>query len=66
MILIVNYGEVTADQKRDFIRANPAFADIPAVRNDRFVTLDYVEATPGPRNIAAVGKLAAAFAAARE
>ncbi len=61
VIVIVNYGDVTAAQKRDFLRSNPAFADIDAVRNDRFVVLDYVEATPGPRNIGAVKKLAAAF-----
>ena len=63
VIVIVNYGEVTAEQKRDFMRANPAFADIDAVKNDRFVVLEYVEATPGPRNIAAVKTLAAAFRA---
>lgn len=63
VIVIVNYGEVTADQKREFIRSNPAFADIGAVRNDRFVVLEYIEATPGPRNIKAVKTLAAAFRA---
>lgn len=62
-ILIVNYGEVTAEQKRDFMMSNPAFTDIDAVRNDRFVVLEYVEATPGPRNIEAVKTLAAAFRA---
>ncbi|WP_341235845.1 ABC transporter substrate-binding protein [uncultured Sulfitobacter sp.] len=62
-IVIVNYGEVTADQKREFMMSNPAFADIDAVRNDRFVVLEYVEATPGPRNIEAVKTLAAAFRA---
>lgn len=64
VIVIVNYGEVTAEQKREFMMSNPAFADIPAVANDNFVTLEYVEATPGPRNIGAIGKLAGAFAAA--
>jgi iron complex transport system substrate-binding protein len=63
IIVIVNYGEVTADQKREFMMSNPAFADIDAVRNDRFVVLEYVEATPGPRNIEAVKTLAAAFRA---
>lgn len=63
VIVIVNYGEVTADQKRAFMMSNPAFADIDAVRNDRFVVLEYVEATPGPRNIQAVKTLAAAFRA---
>jgi iron complex transport system substrate-binding protein len=61
VIVIVDYGDVTADQKREFIMSNPAFSDIDAVRNDRFVVLDYVEATPGPRNIQAVKTLAAAF-----
>lgn len=61
VIVIINYGEVTADQKRAFMMSNPAFADIDAVRNDRFVVLEYVEATPGPRNINAVKTLAAAF-----
>ncbi len=61
VIVIVDYGSVTARQKMDFMRANPAFAEIDAVRNNRFVVLEYVEATPGPRNIAAVGKLAEGF-----
>lgn len=61
VIVIVNYGDVTAAQKIDFMTSNPAFAAIPAVANDRFVVLDYVEATPGPRNIEAVKRLAAAF-----
>lgn len=61
VIIIVDYGEVTAAQKRAFMMSNPAFAGIDAVKNDRFVVLDYVEATPGPRNIAAVKTLAAAF-----
>ncbi|WP_417250635.1 ABC transporter substrate-binding protein [Celeribacter sp.] len=61
VIVIVNYGEVTAEQKRNFMMTNPAFAGIDAVRNDRFVVLEYVEATPGPRNIRAVKTLATAF-----
>jgi len=61
VIVIVNYGDVTADQKIAFMRANPAFANIDAVVNNRFVVLEYVEATPGPRNIAAIRSLAAAF-----
>ncbi len=61
VIVIVNYGSVTAEQKIDFMKSNPAFKDIPAVVNDRFVTLEYVEATPGPRNIEAIKRLAAAL-----
>ena len=61
VIVIVNYGSVTAEQKRAFMMSNPAFATIDAVKNDRFVTLEYVEATPGPRNIKAIKTLAKSF-----
>lgn len=61
MIVIVNYGKVTAEEKRAYMMNNPAFANLDAVKNDRFVVLDYVEATPGPRNIKAIKKLAKAF-----
>lgn len=63
VIMIVNYGDVTAEQKIAFLKGNPAFANIPAVQNDRFVVLEYVEATPGPRNIGAVRKVAEALRA---
>ncbi len=61
VVVIVNYGNVTAEEKRAFMMNNPAFADMDAVKNDRFVTLEYVEATPGPRNIQAIKNLASAF-----
>ncbi|PWQ97507.1 ABC transporter substrate-binding protein [Leucothrix arctica] len=61
IIVIVNYGKVTAEQKRKYMMSNPAFAELDAVKNDRFVTLEYVEATPGPRNIQAIKTLAKAF-----
>ena len=61
IIIIVNYGQVSAEQKRQFMLTHPAFQDIDAIRNDRFVVLEYNEATPGPRNIEALKKLAAAF-----
>lgn len=61
VIAIVDYGNVTAEQKAAFMRANPAFKDIAAVKNNRFVVLPYVEATPGPRNIEAIKTLASAF-----
>lgn len=61
MVVIVNYGDVTAEQKRAFMMSNPAFAGMDAVKYGRFVTLEYVEATPGPRNIQAIKTLASAF-----
>ena len=61
LVVIVDYGEITAEQKMEFMRNNSAFKDVPAVKNNRFVVLEYAEATPGPRNIEAAKRLAAAF-----
>ncbi|MGE6785654.1 ABC transporter substrate-binding protein [Ensifer adhaerens] len=61
VVVIVNYGEVKAEDKIAFMKDNPAFKNVDAVRNDRFVVLDYVEATPGPRNIDAIARLAKSF-----
>lgn len=61
VVVIVNYGEVTAEQKIAFMKTNPAFKNLDAVKNDRFVVLEYVEATPGPRNVEAISRLADAF-----
>jgi iron complex transport system substrate-binding protein len=61
VIVIVNYGDVTAEQKIAFMKETPAFKNLDAVKQDRFVVLDYVEATPGPRNVQAIDRLADAF-----
>jgi len=61
VVVIVNYGNVTAEEKRAYMMSNPAFAGLDAVTNDRFIVLDYVEATPGPRNIKAIKQLATGF-----
>jgi iron complex transport system substrate-binding protein len=61
IVVIINYGELTAEDRMNIMRDNPALANIQAVQNDNFVVLEYVEATPGPRNIAAIRRLAEAF-----
>lgn len=61
VIVIVDYGDITAEQKIAFMKENPAFKNLDAVKADRFVVLAYVEATPGPRNVAAIERLADAF-----
>ena len=61
VIVIINYGDVTAEQKIEFLRSKQALKDIPAIKHNRFVVLEYVEATPGPRNINAIQQLAKAF-----
>ncbi len=61
VIVIVNYGDVTAEQKIAFMKETPAFKNLDAVKQDRFVVLEYVEATPGPRNVQAIDRLADTF-----
>lgn len=61
VVVIVNYGDVTAEQKIAFMKENPAFKNLDAVKQDRFVVLEYVEATPGPRNVQAIERLANTF-----
>ncbi|THV17529.1 ABC transporter substrate-binding protein [Rhizobium rhizophilum] len=61
VIVIVNYGDVTAEQKIAFMKETAAFKNLDAVKQDRFVVLEYIEATPGPRNVLAIDRLADAF-----
>ena len=61
VVVIVNYGDVTAEQKIAFMKENPAFKNLDAVKQDRFVVLEYVEATPGPRTVQAIERLANTF-----
>ncbi|MGI6856307.1 ABC transporter substrate-binding protein [Mesorhizobium sp. 1B3] len=57
-IVVVDYGNVTAEQKIAFLKSNPAFAAVEAIRQDRFLVLGYDDLTPGPRNVSAVERLA--------
>jgi len=44
-----------------FLQAHPAMKETDAVKQGRFVGLRYAELTPGPANIAAIEKIAAAL-----
>ncbi|WP_397450126.1 ABC transporter substrate-binding protein [Pseudomonas sp. NA-150] len=61
VIVIVDYGEVTAEQKEQFLLSNPALQSVDAIRNKRFVVIPYVAATPGIDNIDAIETLTSAF-----
>jgi iron complex transport system substrate-binding protein len=59
VIVINDYGDTTADQKRRFLKSYPPLAGVSAVKNDRIVVLDYAELVESPRNPAAIASLAA-------
>lgn len=61
-VVIVDYGAVSAEEKIQFLRENPAFAHVPAIRDNRFLVLTYDEMTPGTRNVGATERLAAFLA----
>lgn len=61
VILIVDYGERTAAQKRDFLLHHPALQGVTAIREQRFVVLPYLAVTPSLDNAAAIETLAAAL-----
>ncbi|UZE06892.1 ABC transporter substrate-binding protein [Pseudomonas corrugata] len=61
VILIVDYGEVSAEQKQQFLLDNPALQSVDAIRDRRFIVIPYVQATPGIDNVVAVQTLAKGF-----
>ncbi|MFD3513398.1 ABC transporter substrate-binding protein [Streptomyces sp. NPDC058657] len=58
VIVINDYGDTSAEQKRKFLKSYPPLAGVSAVRYDRIVVLDYAELVESPRNPAAVASLA--------
>jgi iron complex transport system substrate-binding protein len=61
VIVINDYGNETAQQKIDALKANPALASISAIRDDRFVVLPLFSVFEGVRNPDAVRVLASGF-----
>lgn len=61
VIVIIDYGQPSAAGKIDFLLNKPELMDVIAIKQKRFVVLEYAEATPGPRNVARVRTLAQAF-----
>ncbi|WP_333835099.1 ABC transporter substrate-binding protein [Rubrimonas sp.] len=62
-IIVLDYGEDGGAGLIAFLEAHPVMSTVAAVRNGRFLPLKYSEITPGPANIGAIEKLAAALAA---
>jgi iron complex transport system substrate-binding protein len=61
VIVIVDYSETTAEQKRQFLLDNKALQSVDAIKNQRFIVIPYVQATPGIDNVEAVQTLAKGF-----
>lgn len=61
VIVIVDYGPRTWQQKRDFLLQHPALQDVQAVREQRFLVLSYLEVTPSVESATAIEKIAASL-----
>lgn len=59
VIVIVDYGPLSWQQKRDFLLQQPALRNVRAIREQRFIVLSYLEVTPSLDNAQAIEKLAA-------
>lgn len=58
-LVLLDYQDGAGHKKLlDFLKSHPAMKETDAVKNERFVALRYEELTPGPANIAAIGKIA--------
>jgi iron complex transport system substrate-binding protein len=49
VIVIVDYGDKTVDQKRNLLLTKPELADLPAIKNQRFIVLPLSAASEGVR-----------------
>ncbi|TCK25595.1 ABC transporter substrate-binding protein [Pseudonocardia endophytica] len=59
VIMVLDYGDRSAQQKIAFLRSHPALRSVPAVQRNRFFVLDYNEGISGPRNIDGLERFAA-------
>ncbi|MFF9037991.1 ABC transporter substrate-binding protein [Streptomyces sp. NPDC014892] len=58
VIVICDYGDVTAEQKKKFLLSYAPLRDVSAIRHKRIFVLDYVDLVESPRNPSAVARLA--------
>ncbi|MFE7131567.1 ABC transporter substrate-binding protein [Streptomyces sp. NPDC057638] len=58
VIVINNYGDISAEEKKRFLLSYAPLAKVSAIRNKRFVVLDYVDLVESPRNPSAIARLA--------
>ncbi|PKV89736.1 ABC transporter substrate-binding protein [Streptomyces sp. TLI_146] len=59
VIVVCDYGEVSAEEKKKFLLSHPPLRDVSAVKNRRIFTLDYVDLVESPRNPSAIARFGA-------
>lgn len=61
VVLILNYGSETAEDKESFLRSHPVASTLRAVQDERFVVVDLTDVVPGIRNGDVVATMAEGF-----
>lgn len=61
VIVIMDYGNTTVEQKKAYLLAHPALQDVSAIKNKRFVVLPLTAGAEGIRGPQALNTLARAF-----
>ncbi|GAA2424497.1 ABC transporter substrate-binding protein [Streptomyces glaucus] len=59
VIVVCDYGDVSAEQKKEFLLSHAPLRDVSAVKHRRIFTLDYADLVESPRNPSAVAALGA-------
>lgn len=59
VIVICDYGDTSAEQKKKFLLNHPPLRGVSAVKNRRVFVLDYADLVESPRNPAAIARLGA-------
>ncbi|OYP10481.1 iron transporter [Streptomyces sp. FBKL.4005] len=59
VIVICDYGDVSAEQKKKFLLSYPPLRSVSAIRHRRIVALDYADLVESPRNPSAIARLGA-------
>lgn len=57
VIVICDYGDVSAEQKRKFLLSYAPLRNVSAVKHQRIFVLDYVDLVESPRNPSAIARL---------
>lgn len=61
VIIIVDYGDTSADAKLELIKTHPALQDVTAVKEENYVVIGLADMSPGVRNTGAIRTLAEGF-----
>ena len=61
VVLVLDYGDETIEQKEDFLRSHPVASTLQAVQDERYVVVELTDVVPGIRNGDVVTAMADGF-----